>query len=109
MAQTVSVIVSPEDRTRLAAVIGDRNRPLKHVQRVRIVLLSADRLPVLEIARQAGVSRPSVWLHKGMITTALSHQEDAALRAQQPAGSPPGRRRNATQRLQRAKVLYHNT
>jgi transposase len=46
---------------RLAAVIGDRNRPLKHVQRVRIVLLSADRLPVLEIARQTGVSRPSVW------------------------------------------------
>ena len=36
MAQTVSVIVSPEDRARLAAVIGDRNRPLKHVQRVRI-------------------------------------------------------------------------
>jgi transposase len=61
MAQTVSVIVSPEDRARLAAVIRDRNRPLKHVQRVRIVLLSADRLPVLEIARQAGVSRPSVW------------------------------------------------
>ena len=51
MAQTVSVIVSPEDCARLAAVIGDISRPLKHVQRVRIVLLSADRLPVLEIAR----------------------------------------------------------
>lgn len=61
MAQTVSVIVSPEDRARLAAVIGDRSRPLKHTQRARIVLLSADRLPVLEIARQTGVSRPSVW------------------------------------------------
>jgi hypothetical protein len=61
MAQTISVIVSPEDRARLAAVIGDRSRPLKHVQRARIVLLSADRLAVLEIARQTGVSRPSVW------------------------------------------------
>jgi len=61
MAQTVSVIVSPEERVRLAAVIGDRNRPFKHVQRAQIVLLSADRLPVLEIARQAGVTRPSVW------------------------------------------------
>ncbi|GEO36460.1 hypothetical protein SAE02_06080 [Skermanella aerolata] len=61
MAQTISVIVSPEDRARLAAVIGDRNRPLKHVQRIRIVLLSADCLPVLEIARQVGVSRPLVW------------------------------------------------
>jgi transposase len=61
MAQTVSVIVSSEDRAALAAVIGDRNRPLKHVQRARIVLLSADRLPVLAVAAQAGLSRPAVW------------------------------------------------
>jgi transposase len=61
MPQEVSVIVSPEDRARLAAVVGDRNRPLKHVQRARIVLLSAERLPVLEVARQASVSRPAVW------------------------------------------------
>jgi hypothetical protein len=61
MAQTVSVIVSTEDRARLAAVIGDRSRPLKHIQRGRIVALSAERLPVLEVARRAGVSRPAVW------------------------------------------------
>ena len=61
MAQTVSVIVSTEDRARLAAVIGDRSRPLKHIQRTRIVALSAERLPVLEVARRAGVSRPAVW------------------------------------------------
>jgi transposase len=61
MAQTVSVIVSAEDRVRLTAIIGDRSRPLKHVQRARIVLHSADRLPVLEVARLADVSRPAVW------------------------------------------------
>lgn len=61
MAQTVCVIVSTEDRARLAAIIGDRSRPLKHIQRARIVLLSADRLPVLEVARLAKVSRPAVW------------------------------------------------
>lgn len=61
MAQTVSVIVSVEDRELLSAVLNDRNRPLKHVQRAHIVLLSADRLPVQEIARRMGVSRPSVW------------------------------------------------
>ena len=38
-----------------------RNRPLKHVQRAHIVLCSADRLPVQEVARRAGVSRPAVW------------------------------------------------
>jgi transposase len=61
MAQTVSVIVGSDDRARLGAIIGDRNRPLKHTQRAKIILLSADRLPVLEVARRAGVSRPAVW------------------------------------------------
>jgi transposase len=31
------------------------------VQRANIILFSADRLPVLEVARRAGVSRPAVW------------------------------------------------
>lgn len=50
MAQTVCVIVNAEDRARLAAIIADRNRPQKHVVRARIVLLSADPLPVLRIS-----------------------------------------------------------
>ena len=61
MAQTVCPIVCAEDRLRLAAIVGDRSKPLKHVFRARIILLSAERLPVLEIAKQAGVSRPAVW------------------------------------------------
>ena len=61
MAQTVSVIPSAEDRQRLLAIVSDRNRPIKHVQRARIILFSAERLPVLEVARRAGVSRPAVW------------------------------------------------
>ena len=61
MAQTVSVIVSEEDRGRLAAIASDRARPLKHVQRARIILQSAKRLAVLEVAETVGVSRPAVW------------------------------------------------
>src|ERR1700741_1433846 len=61
MAQELCVVVSDEDRARLEAVVGDRNRLLKHVERARIVLLSADRLPVLQVAVGAGVSRPAVW------------------------------------------------
>ena len=61
MAQTVSPVVNPEDRARLAAVVGDRNRPQKHVQRARIILLSAERLSVLDVATRSGASRPSVW------------------------------------------------
>jgi len=61
MAQTVNVILATEDRERLLAIANDRRRPLKHGQRARIVLLSAERLPVLQVADQAGVSRPAVW------------------------------------------------
>lgn len=39
-----------EDRARLAAVVSDRNHLQKHVQRAPIVLLSAERLPVLGVA-----------------------------------------------------------
>ena len=61
MAQTVSILLNSADRHRLDQIIGDRNRPLKPVLRAKIVLLSGDRLPVLEVARRAGVSRPAVW------------------------------------------------
>lgn len=45
----------------MAAIVGDRNRLYKHIQRARIVLLSADRPAVLEGVRQTGASRPARW------------------------------------------------
>ena len=61
MAQTSCVILTGGDRKRLAAIIADRNRPQKHVQRACIILHSGERLPVLEVTRRAGASRPAVW------------------------------------------------
>jgi len=61
MAQSVNILSHAEDRKRLLAILADRNRPLKHVQRAKIILHSTERLPVLEVARRAGVSRPAVW------------------------------------------------
>src|SRR3712207_8994450 len=61
MAQTSCVMLTSSDRERLAAIISDRNCPQKHVQRARIILHSDERLPVQEVARRAGVSRPAVW------------------------------------------------
>ena len=61
MAQTSCVILTCGDRERLAAIVTDRNRPQKYVQRARIILHSGERLPVLEVAKRAGVSRPAVW------------------------------------------------
>jgi transposase len=61
MAQTVCIRLSSADRDRLTAVTSDRNRPRKHIERAQIVLTSAERRPVQQIARQLGVSRPMVW------------------------------------------------
>ena len=61
MARTVCVIVGAMDRERLAAIIADRNRPRKHVERARIVLASADRGPVQWVADSLGLSRPTAW------------------------------------------------
>jgi len=60
MAQDVCPLVSAADRARLEAIVGDRNRAQKHVARARIVLASAERVAVAEIARRAGVGRPAV-------------------------------------------------
>lgn len=57
MAQIVCVILTASEKARERAISENRARLLKHVQRAHIVLLRAERLPVLDVAHQAGVSR----------------------------------------------------
>ena len=61
MAQTVCILPNDDDRQRLAAIIADRNRAQKIVNRARIIVASMDRQNVAAISRVAGVSRPAVW------------------------------------------------
>ena len=61
MAQTVCPIVTAADRARLVAIVEGRNRLQKHVQRAKIILLSTERLTVLDVANSCTASRPSVW------------------------------------------------
>jgi transposase len=79
MAQTVSLLLSAEDRAGLHGLIEDRRRPMKHVQRAQIVLLSADRLP--------GISRPMVWRWQQRFA---EEGLDGLLRDKtRPPGTPP--------------------
>jgi hypothetical protein len=57
MAQQICVVLSAAERERLAAITADRNRPRKHVDRARIVLISADRHSAQRVAQSIGVSR----------------------------------------------------
>ena len=47
MPQTVSILLNAADRDRLVEIVGDCNRPLKHIQRGRIILHSGDWIPVM--------------------------------------------------------------
>lgn len=60
MSQTVSILLKNADRLQLEAILSDRNRRLKHVQRAKIILFSAKRLAAQAIAVGVGVSRPYV-------------------------------------------------
>src|SRR5690348_8803030 len=61
MAQTVCIILRTADRQRLAAIVSDRNRQRKHIERAQVILASVEGGTVQQIAAQLGVSRPMVW------------------------------------------------
>ncbi len=61
MAQTVCVMISSSEKAQLEAIVADRNRRQKHVERARGVVTSASDQPVQRVAAQLGVSRPMVW------------------------------------------------
>ncbi len=72
MRAGIVVIVTPEDRRRLEAVVRDRNRPQKHVWRARIILLTADGVGTNGIVRATGKDKTVVWrwqerfMHEGV-------------------------------------------
>ena len=57
----ITVEASAADRTRLEAIVSDRNSPQNHIWRARIVLLTADGLGTSEIMRRTGTSKVPVW------------------------------------------------
>lgn len=64
MAQTVSLILSAEKRAQLAAIIADRNRPQKHVQRAHV-----DRAE----EKGAWVLIDGTWYYAGFLALAAAH------------------------------------
>jgi transposase len=61
MRKGIEIEVAAGDRARLEAIVADRNCRQKHVERARIVLLSADGVGTLSIMRQVGCAKATVW------------------------------------------------
>src|SRR5262245_53961519 len=61
MRAGIVVNVTPEDRRRLEAIVGDRNAPQKHVWGAKIILATADGCGTAESMRRSGQAKPVVW------------------------------------------------
>jgi hypothetical protein len=69
MRGNLGLFISSADRARLAAIVGDRNSPQKHVWRAAVVLLTSDRHSLVDlqqaintfIAMHNAKPKPFVW------------------------------------------------
>lgn len=61
MRTGINITVTPEDRLRLEAIVGDRNAKQKHVKRAKVVIATADGYGTNEIVRRSELSKPVVW------------------------------------------------
>lgn len=83
MAQTVSIILFDEDRKALEVIAADRSRPLKHIQRAKIVLHSAGRQPSggLAVWRSGGLAVAIALCRRGRRRSAARQDTQAGTRA----------------------------
>ena len=61
MREGITVQVSAADRTRLKAVVADRNSRQKHAWRARIVLATVEGFGTAKIMRRTGKSKACLW------------------------------------------------
>ena len=61
MGKGIEIEVAAADRARLEAIVADRNARQKHVERARIVLLSAEGVGTVAIKRQVSCAKATVW------------------------------------------------
>src|SRR5271157_1771527 len=61
MHERTNIQLSTADRSKLAAVVANRNSAQKHVWRAKIVLMTADGHGTAEIMRRTGKAKTVIW------------------------------------------------
>src|ERR1043166_966645 len=61
MHERTNIQLSRADRSKLEAVVANRNSPQKHAWRARVVLLTADGRSTAEIMRATGKAKTVIW------------------------------------------------
>ena len=89
MRKAIEVKVAADDRARLEAIVADRNCRQKHVERARIVLLSADGAGTLSIMRQVGCAKATVWRWRTAFQNDFAARMDWSVRDAKSANHNP--------------------
>src|SRR5512132_4271750 len=61
MHERTNIQLSRADRSKLEAVVANRNSPQKHAWRARVVLLTADGRGTAEIMQATGKAKTVIW------------------------------------------------
>jgi transposase len=79
MKTAAPIILSPEEHSTLDTWVRGRSLPLRLVQRARIIWMAADGMQSQEIARDLGVSRPTVqlWRQRFLAFRLVGLEKDA--------------------------------
>ena len=55
-----ALVLSPDQEAMLRRLAGSRTAPVREVERAKILLGFAQGVPITDLARQIGVSRPTI-------------------------------------------------
>src|SRR3989337_1176062 len=89
MRTTSPILLSPEESSALARWARGRSLPLRLVRRARIIQKAADGVPSQDIARELGISRPTVqlWRERFLALRLAGLEKDAPRPGRIPRGS----------------------
>ena len=92
MDRREGIDLTPDDRDRLQHLVKDGNTAQKHVRRARIVLLCADGLGTVAVARRLQTSQPTVrlWRERYRATSVAGLLKQASRRPARRRCRPPG-------------------
>ena len=88
-----ALIVTPEQRTMLEALAGSRTAPVREVERARVLLGYAAGIPITQLQRQLGLSRPMIYrcVDKALAAGVQMGLKDKYHRPHEPEITPEAR------------------
>src|SRR6266853_5478354 len=95
MHERTNIQLSRADRSKLEAVVANRNSPQKHVWRAKIVLLTANGCGTAEIMQATGKAKTVIWRWQQRFRDegAAGLWRDKTRRSRIPPRSPEGAKR----------------